>query len=195
MSNLNIHKISPTLSGKERAVMMALDLDAKFKTGKDALTKEERNSLLDFKNNNDYYVYGFYWDLKQFGIIFIVSSIEKSFLRLFINVLLLLDSENEQSVFGQPRNELFEEVQSNLNDAHTYKEVVKRMSEEFDFPLLGEYHLEKIDSYIASMGFFVNVVNRVLQENELEKITPKLDENIIQEMIETYKRKMPKNVL
>lgn len=208
MSNLNIDRISITLSGKERAKMMAFDLEEKLKTGKDTLTKAERDNLLDFNRTKDYYEYSFYWNLRELGMNLIKSNIEIALYKFNFLFLMIIVQDEHLPIFGDVKiDELYKGMQINLNSAYSYKELAEKATEVFDFPVLGGYYEKEVNDMLGTINLLKNIVNNALlfvKENDSENKecknikalnNPIIDSQLVDEIIDVLKRKMPKNVV
>jgi hypothetical protein len=184
------------LSVKEKAKLMILDLDQKLVTGKGSLNDEEISSLKTFDRIKELGEYNFIMGLRDFGAFAVSQAVEICMYRFMLAYHLISQfADTEEDL-----NELRDSAQSIYNEAVSYKALSDKLSETFDFPVLGEFYEEKVKDYIEHLEIFKEIINhavfvRRLKENPNLKPEDDLfikeatiNEEMYQDLLDVFKK-------
>jgi hypothetical protein len=196
MSNkIAIHKIAGSLTPKERAKMMVLDLDEKYRTGKGTLTKVDKDQLRTLDTSREREEYGFYYDIQMIWLPMFSSEVESSVLRFVIGYCVLQKAvdakDNERIGFARRA------MQDNFNRVHSYLEAANCIENKYDFPVLGGYHKGEIENNLEILSHFTELASDVFytyqktlkqnggEQSELSYLEPpEIDNEIIEGALE-----------
>jgi hypothetical protein len=193
-NDINILKLSQNLTVKEKTKLMALDLDQKLVTGKGSLTDEELSALKTFERTKELGEYDFLMSLREFGAFAVSQAIEICMYKFMVFFHLISNFSDK----GKEIDELKATLRDIYNEAYTYKEITDKLTEIFDFPVLGEFYEEKIQGYFETIEVFNELIgmsvfahsDEVAQEGWdkkpfIEQVTLN---NEMLEIIETFKK-------
>ena len=172
---VNFIKLADSLTAKEKAKMLALDLDTKLMTGNGTMNDEEVSKMMTFDKTRELAEYDFLMDLRVFGMLYIVNNIEISVLKFSMGFQIINNRDREIFTKEDIAN-LQMPLQSHYNTAYSLKELAKRMTEEFDFPVLGEPNENSIKEKLDYLEVIKGAVNNIIlaeflrQHKEKEEI-------------------------
>jgi hypothetical protein len=200
---INFIKIAENLTPKEKAQMLAFDLDKILLNGKEVMSSEEVDNMMTFDRASDIAEYDFFMSLRMFGMLYIINNIEICVLKFSMGFQ-LINHSNQNAITYEDKSVLRESLQEHYNLAYSLNELASNLSQEFDFPVLGTFYENLVTEKLDYLEILKNVVNNaVLAEysrqaktkNKGKTIEPSLfirditlDKKMIDSLIATFVR-------
>lgn len=158
---LDIAKLAPTLSGKERAKLALSDGHQKLETGKGIFSDSEMQILRKFEDRLVCREYNYYILLYLFTWLILLPQITEAELRIAL-MMAMFELSLEKDDFKQVRDALLK-LKREIKDILTLKAVLKKIENEIDgVPVLKKETIKRMGEIIEYAKGIITAYNKTI---------------------------------